>query len=516
MAGIGTSQGIGTGEAQVFKTPMLERAIYNQQKLGETKKLEAAKARAKTQEQLDKDAEDLAKEMQKMDFTKVWQGDIPRIYKKYNDEVKGAYAEYQKATSPEERMAAKQKYREAQMNTQLDIQESIDKKESWKKGAEMIAASKLGELDDNEVNQWKSYTGLDSKTFDPDITRLRKKPDPADIVKLRKDLVTSAIITKPTSFGEGKIGDTDVIVTSNGQYVGKGLFKQNASLKARQEPQYAETLVSLYKEPYIKSGGKADDANGFLNYALDQEFETLRATGEEDKRSASQKGDNFNYTPNSGGGTYLDNFGYTSDGNLTLTKNIKTPGAPTTTTDIIVPIGKQRTLNLDYTSDFSNGVFNSSGDFVQESVPRDVQSSRVVQLPVVISKDGRPVVVNSKVKTSYKDPNGQIVTTERISDVPKSGVQLMNVLVVEDKKSKEIFYQPLDQIPTDKIQKADSRVLNDVASWSGQSVRPAKSSENNAGYSKDQENGISAFMKAQKIDRNKAIQILVKAGKLPK
>lgn len=485
--------GIGTGEAQVIGTPMTDRAILVQQQL-------SAK---KNQEQKLKEAEDIAK----INVEGVHQPDTKQIMEAYNGVI-DSYDKYSRARDRGERASAKIEYEKAKADLQFNIANSKDYNKQIYEISNTLLGANDGDYDEEQRNYLRELRSKPSFGQTVDLNRFNKKPKPLDVLEINKKIIDASKIDKSTVFKPGMVGDTEVIITENGEALSKSLFFDNLASFIQQTPRYAqEVLVPKYKDEYIKAGNDIKDGQKFTEYIFNNEFESKRPSVDVTKQSASQKSDGavFNF---GGGGPnhYKDpNTGEMIVGDIKIEKINKSKG----TERYVVPLRNSTPFNLDFTADLSQGAYSLEDGLekIQLNETPQVKASAIVELPYEVV-NGKDVLLPSKGSVSVKSGDATSETPINRKNKPQPRYKkFIQVQTVDDDK---VYYIPLENVPIDKFVRADDPVLKTVASWGGQTSAPAKGQ----GYSKDEETGIAAFMKAQKIDRAEAIKILKKAGRL--
>lgn len=470
MAGIQTSQGIGSGEAQVIGTPLTNQAMFNATRIAEARRAKQAEAEAKLKADQNKLDEEIAKDLLKTDISKTWVKDRPRLMKTYRENLVGAFSEYKKARTDEERDAAKLKYDEAKINMEADISESRDKNDKFRQVSEVILGLSPDERDETFLQQFSAIKEKDSRDWNLDPTAAVKLPKDVDLLKMREDVADASLMAKQPTTDIVEIDGVRLVRNTKGQIIDPVAFSENIKIKSMSSRPYAKFLKTQYFDEWTKSGGDAGDLEGFLEFAGNKEYDIYRKTKDKTEVTTSQVGTQptYNFGSNGGRSTYIQDFGIESTGNITTKKTFTTPNGRRVSEKAVVPVGRQRTVNVSYLATGSNGWFDMSngGEFDKPSAPIQVKSSRAVQVPVFEDKaTGNLTLANLTYQNTITDPTtGERIENKSKSVKYKTKPKMITVLEVLDADD-NVYLQPIDQVVSDAITKADAPAFQEISTW---------------------------------------------------
>lgn len=431
--------GIGSGEAQVFKTPFTERAFMM--------KNEQERVR-KAQEE-----EQFANELAKIDVNGIHTPDAEDINKQYQELI-DSYANVKNAKGRNERLKNKVLYEQKKKDLLMNIGSS----KAYSKNLLSVGEKMLGspeEWEENSRLMFQDYKNNKSFGRTIDETKFRKKAKEEDIIKIKDDIIKYALVEtkspEATTLG-GKAG----VMTRTKKTLSPDLYVDGFEFKIKEKPGFYTSLLASYKSDYEKTPEYAKDGDkGFLNYAVRQEYAKDLA-----KLKASEEATfNADYVANNNNSTF--NFG---NGGLTTAPNWQDPIAGTLNinrteningvdfkTQESVPVLESAGVDVKFKFTPSEGYFTSDGKYMRSDKPIDVESSRVVIMPVVKGlKSGYALVPNSVSTT--ESSGGK--TVSKSAKIPSNWEYVSFVEAVDPKTRKTIFI-PLESVPQDRITRAD-------------------------------------------------------------
>lgn len=442
--------GIGSGEAQVFKTPFTERAfLYNVEKENQRK--------AQEEEISAKEQERVANELAKIEIDKIHPPDAPKLIAKYNDIIGTDYYNWKNAKTKQEKALRRNEILRKQQELLLDINASRQRLDQVKKVGDSLLGRNRDEVGKDFVTEWELMSKTPTSEYEYSPLKFVGKGKPEFLVDIEKNITTNSMSPESTRIYEGKVGEKDVIITENGSQLYRPVFVQNSIDYYSKSPSYRDTLVKLYRDEYVSQGGDMNDEEAFADYAVNKRFDTLKVTTDVSKKTASQVGTGFNF--NFGGGgtqTNIPNWKDPVIGTTTITKTENINGTEFTT-ESAIPVAYAEPVNTNFKFNPSEGYFAADGKYVEGGDAIDVKTTRVVTLPVTKNSDvsykgGQRYSLVSSENTTFSSRNTRDRKT-KASQLPKS-YDYINFVEAEDRFGDK-YYIPLESAPQGEINRAD-------------------------------------------------------------
>lgn len=437
--------GIGSGEAQIFKTPFTERAFMM--------KNEQERVR-KAQEE-----EQFAQELSKIDVNGVHIPDAEDINKQYQELI-DSYANVRNAKGRNERLKNKVIYEQKKKDLLMNIGSS----KAYSKNLLDVGEKILGSPEEWEDNARERYRQLkEGKSFGVTIdeTQFRKKAKPADVIKIKDDIIEYSLIeTQAPKAGklDGKAG----VFSNTVRTLDPNKYTDGFVMKLKQEPGFYTDIIQRYRSNYEKDNpnfAKLGEA-AFLQYAIDQEY----AKDLQQLQKSSKSTFNPDYVPNNnsfnfGGSGIMPSTiqGWDTPVTSTITTEVtkeanSSMGKGSVTTKKVIPVIKEQDVNIVFETTASEG-YMRNGVYVKPQEQMKINGAKIVVLPVYKTKDGY----------EFADAETEITTTvgkQTSKTKPKNKSydknKVFNMAFVEGKDEYgERSHVPLAAIPQDRIQAAD-------------------------------------------------------------
>jgi hypothetical protein len=434
--------GIGSGEAQIAKTPFTEKAFMYRV---ESDRLRKAK-----------EEEAFANELSKIDLDGIHTQDAEDINKKYQELI-DSYASVSKAKGRNDRLTSKVLYEQKKK----DLLGAISGSKEFNKQLAEIGSKIIGsrdEWEDNSLEMFNQYKKNKSFGVTIDETAFRKKAKPEDILKVKSDVLEFARVPVKENIVVTKGGKQGTMVQET-ITLDPARYSTAMAYKIQQSPTYKSTLIAQYKSDYENSPNYSKDAGdaGVLNYAINREYQTDLATEKKkkqeggfnqfDERDNNQT--NFNF---GGGGRTLTSTWSDPIVNTVNLEKKQTVGKTDFTTISSIPVIDEAVVKPGTFSFVpSDGYFELDGTYAKSNKQMDMKaSSKIVVLPVTKSAQGYSLVSSDVSTTDSR--TGKI--SKRASAQPKSGYEYIAFIQGENDKGKTILV-PLENVPSDVVNKAD-------------------------------------------------------------
>jgi hypothetical protein len=427
--------GIGSGEAQVAKTPFTEKAFMYRV---ESDRLRKAK-----------EEEAFANELSKIDLDGIHTQDAEDINKKYQELI-DSYASVSKAKGRNDRLTSKVLYEQKKK----DLLGAISGSKEFNKQLAEIGSKIIGsrdEWEDNSLEMFNQYKKNKSFGVTIDETAFRKKAKPEDILKVKSDVLEFARVPVKENIVVTKGGKQGTMVQET-ITLDPDRYSTAMAYKIQQSPTYKSTLIAQYKSDYENSPNYSKDAGdaGVLNYAINREYQTDLATEKKKKQEGGfnqfyEKNDNqtnFNF----GGGLKTPIEGWNTQGvgafNVVSTKEVKSAGGTkvVNTTETQIPIIDEAVVNVDFKTTASDGYFDlTTGEYLVSNEPTNYKSSRIVIVPVQQQGD-KYVLAGNKFNSAIKNDKGELIRQdERVTPKTANVKYVAMIEATEDESGVKVL-----------------------------------------------------------------------------
>jgi hypothetical protein len=426
--------GIGSGEAQVAKTPFTEKAFMYRV---ESDRLRKAK-----------EEEAFANELSKIDLDGIHTQDAEDINKKYQELI-DSYASVSKAKGRNDRLTSKVLYEQKKK----DLLGAISGSKEFNKQLAEIGSKIIGsrdEWEDNSLEMFNQYKKNKSFGVTIDETQFRKKAKPEDILKVKSDVLEFARVPVKENIVVTKGGKQGTMVQET-ITLDPARYSTAMAYKIQQSPTYKSTLIAQYKSDYEKSPNYLKDAGDadILNYAIEREYQTDLATEKKKKQEGGfnqfyEKNDNqtnFNF---GGGGspTPVANLSQNKVGDDVYVQKVTTPQGGEAKIEMFVPTLDEVRFNS--TIDIQPKAYFKNGKLVKDNKTQiNGQTIGYFTKPVVVNKNGEPELWAEKRVTVDSQGNRK----ERLSaDVNPENVYEVAFVRVQPKIGQPVDI-PLAEMP---------------------------------------------------------------------
>lgn len=433
--------GIGSGEAQVFKTPFTERAFMMK---NEQERLRKAQ-----------EEEQFANELAKIDVNGIHSPDAEDINKQYQALI-DSYANVKNSRNRDERLKNKVLYEQKKKDLLMNIGSS----KAYSKNLLNVGEKMLGSPEEWEDNARERYRQLkEGKSFGVTIdeTQFRKKAKPADVIKIKDQIISSATSTEQKARG-GMVDGSKGFINETTSTLDPLVYTDNWVAILRSNPEMKNYLIDLYKKNYEDTDQyKKEGDKGFLGYAINQEFAKDSAIVAKNKKAPFTPA----YVPNNNSFNFGGNIPVQTPtwqdpvvGTTALVKKEKV-GDTEFITETEIPLVYSEPVNINFKFNPSEGYFKSNGQFVKGNKTVDVKTSRVVIMPVVTSAQGYSLASTQVSTTDSRNPGRK---STKASQAPKSYDYINFVeadVIVQGKSTGQKIYIPFESIPQGEINRAD-------------------------------------------------------------
>lgn len=436
--------GIGSGEAQIFKTPFTERAFMMK---NEQERLRKAQ-----------EEEQFANELAKIDVNGIHSPDAEDINKQYQELI-DIYANVRNAKGRNERLKNKVIYEQKKKDLLMNIGSS----KAYSKNLLNVGEKMLGSPEEWEENARERYRQLkEGKSFGVTIdeTQFRKKAKPADVIKIKNDIISSATSTQQKAKG-GMVDGSKGFINETTSTLDPLVYTDNWVAILRSNPEMKNYLIDLYKKNYEDTDQyKKEGDKGFLGYAINQEFAKDSAIVAKNKKAPFTPA----YVPNNnsfnfGGSSIMPSTiqGWDTPVTSTITTEVtkeanSSMGKGSVTTKKVIPVIKEQDVNIVFETTASEG-YMRNGVYVKPQEQMKINGAKIVVLPVYKTKDGYEF---ADAETEITATVGKQTSKTKRKDKSYDKNKVFNMAFVEGKDEYgERSHIPLAAIPQDRIQAAD-------------------------------------------------------------